>query len=94
MVNRQVWARRKGRLAGMAFNLSSKPALHRCSWACLLLLPSGEGVHHAGLARFEPERWGATRVRRFEPTLTYSAHWIAHRGLDRAPILSGDTGEA
>lgn len=38
-----------------------------------------------GRERFEPGAGGDHKlVRGFEPTLTYSAHWIAHPGLDRA----------
>jgi predicted N-acyltransferase len=38
-----------------------------------------------GLDLFEPGAGGEhKRVRGFEPTLTYSSHWLAHRGLRNA----------
>ena len=38
-----------------------------------------------GLRVFEPGAGGEHKlVRGFDPTLTYSAHWLAHDGLDRA----------
>jgi uncharacterized protein len=45
----------------------------------------GDGGIARGRERFEPGAGGDhTLVRGFEPTLTYSAHWTGHPGLDRA----------
>jgi uncharacterized protein len=90
-----VEARRDGRLVAGTFNLASERALFGCSWGAFEEIPflhfhaclyhPVEECIALGRERFEPGAGGDHKlVRGFEPTLTYSAHWISHPGLDRA----------
>jgi predicted N-acyltransferase len=90
-----VEARHQGRLVAGAFNLASPTVIYGRYWGCLedfpflhfnvcLYHPVAECIER-GLARFEPGAGGEHKlVRGFEPTLTYSAHWLFHAGFDRA----------
>jgi predicted N-acyltransferase len=90
-----VEARRDGRLIGGAFNAVSPHALYGRYWGCFeehpflhfnvcLYHPIEEAIAR-GLERFEPGAGGEHKlVRGFEPSLTYSAHWIFDPRLDRA----------
>jgi predicted N-acyltransferase len=90
-----VEARRDGRLVGGAFNAVSPHALYGRYWGCFeehpflhfnvcLYHPIEEAIAR-GLERFEPGAGGEHKlVRGFEPSLTYSAHWIFDPRLDRA----------
>lgn len=90
-----VEARRDGALVAGAFNLANERALFGSSWGALEPIPflhfhaclyhPVEECIALGRERFEPGAGGDHKlVRGFEPTLTYSAHWLAHPGLDRA----------
>ncbi len=83
------------RVVAGAFNLSGPEALYGRYWGILEEHPFlhfnvcvYEGVEQtiaAGRKRFEPGAGGEHKlVRGFTPVLTYSAHWIFHRALDRA----------
>ncbi|HZA14838.1 MAG TPA: GNAT family N-acetyltransferase [Myxococcaceae bacterium] len=90
-----VEARRDGRLVGGAFNVASPETLYGRYWGCFeehpflhfnvcLYHPIEEAIAR-GLSRFEPGAGGEHKlVRGFEPSLTYSAHWIFDMRLDRA----------
>jgi len=78
-----------------ALNLSSESVLFGRYWGCFAEYPflhfnvclyrSIQECIERGLKRFEPGAGGEHKlVRGFEPTVTYSAHWIFHPGLDRA----------
>jgi predicted N-acyltransferase len=90
-----VEARRGGRLVAGAFNLASSEVLYGRYWGCfeehpflhfnVCLYHSVEECIGRGRQRFEPGAGGEHKlVRGFEPSLTYSAHWIFDPGLDRA----------
>jgi predicted N-acyltransferase len=90
-----VEARRQGRLVAGAFNVSSPNVLYGRYWGCFEEHPflhfnvcfyhSIEESIRRGLGRFEPGAGGEHKlVRGFEPSLTYSAHWLFHPALDRA----------
>jgi len=90
-----VEAQREGRVVAGAFNLASASALYGRYWGCLEehpFLHFNVCIYHPveqaiarGLDRFEPGAGGEHKlVRGFEPTLTYSAHWIFQPALDRA----------
>jgi uncharacterized protein len=90
-----VEARQDGRLIGGAFNAVSPHALYGRYWGCFeehpflhfnvcLYHPIEEAITR-GLQRFEPGAGGEHKlVRGFDPSLTYSAHWIFDRRLDTA----------
>jgi uncharacterized protein len=90
-----VEARRDGRLIGGAFNAVSLNALYGRYWGCFeelpflhfnvcLYQPIEEAIAR-GLQSFEPGAGGEHKlVRGFDPSLTYSAHWIFDRRLDVA----------
>ena len=90
-----VEARRAGRLVAGAFNLASPQALYGRYWGSfeehpflhfnVCLYHSIDECIRRGTARFEPGAGGEHKlVRGFEPSLTYSAHWLFHPGLDKA----------
>jgi uncharacterized protein len=90
-----VEARKAGRLVAGALNLSSAHAVYGRYWGCFeehpflhfnvcLYHPVEECIAR-GVPRFEPGAGGEHKlVRGFEPTLTWSAHWMADPRLDRA----------
>jgi predicted N-acyltransferase len=90
-----VEARLDGRLVGGAFNVASPLALYGRYWGSFeehpflhfnvcLYHPIEEAIAR-NLSRFEPGAGGEHKlVRGFEPSLTYSAHWIFDMRLDRA----------
>ena len=55
-----------------------------------LLLPGHRATaSRTGSRRFDPGTQGEHKLARgFEPTLTHSAHWLAHRGLRDAPSVA------
>ena len=78
-----------------AFNLASDRVLYGRYWGCfeehpflhfnVCLYAGMDEVVRRGLVRFEPGAGGEHKlVRGFTPSLTYSAHALFHRGLDRA----------
>lgn len=90
-----VEARRGDQLVAGTFNLAGERALYGRWWGAFEEIPFlhfHACLYHPveeciiqGRERFEPGAGGDHKlVRGFEPTLTYSAHWIAHAGLDRA----------
>ena len=90
-----VEARRAGRLVAGAFNLASPTVVYGRYWGCfeehpflhfnVCLYHSIEECIRRGTRRFEPGAGGEHKlVRGFEPSLTYSAHWIFHPALDKA----------
>jgi len=90
-----VEARRGGQLVAGTFNLASERVLYGRYWGAFEAIPflhfhaclyhPVEECIALGRERFEPGAGGDHKlVRGFEPTLTYSAHWIGHPGLDRA----------
>ncbi|HVE85644.1 MAG TPA: GNAT family N-acetyltransferase [Myxococcales bacterium] len=90
-----VEVRRGEQLVAGTFNLASERALYGRWWGAFEEIPFlhfHACLYHPveecilqGRERFEPGAGGDHKlVRGFEPTLTYSAHWIAHAGLDRA----------
>lgn len=90
-----IEARKDGQLVAGALNLSSESVLFGRYWGCFREYPflhfnvclyrSIQECIERGLKRFEPGAGGEHKlVRGFEPTVTYSAHWIFHPGLDRA----------
>jgi len=90
-----VQARAGDRVVAGAFNLSSDRVLYGRYWGCFEELPflhfnvclyaGMDEVVRRGLLRFEPGAGGEHKlVRGFTPSLTYSAHALFHRGLDRA----------
>ncbi len=90
-----VLARKDGICIGGAFNLRSRDALYGRNWGGR---PEFRFVHFEAcyyqaieyairhrLARVEAGAQGEHKVRRgYAPVATWSAHWIAHRGLRRA----------
>lgn len=90
-----VEARRHGRLVAGALNISSRDVLYGRYWGSfedhpflhfnVCLYHSIDECIRRGLRRFEPGAGGEHKlVRGFEPSLTYSAHWIFDPALDRA----------
>ena len=89
----QAWS--GDRLVAGAFNLSGDRVLYGRYWGCfeefpflhfnVCLYAGMEETIRRGLLRFEPGAGGEHKlVRGFTPSLTYSAHALFHRGLDRA----------
>ena len=83
------------RVVAGAFNLASDRVLYGRYWGCfeehpflhfnVCLYAGMDEVISRGLSRFEPGAGGEHKlVRGFTPSLTYSAHALFHRGLDRA----------
>jgi predicted N-acyltransferase len=90
-----VLAREGSRIIGGAFNLVGKTTLFGRYWGASEERPflhfnvcfyhSIDECIERGLARFEPGAGGQHKlVRGFEPSITHSAHHLAHPGLDRA----------
>jgi predicted N-acyltransferase len=90
-----VLAREGRRILGGAFNLAGERTLFGRYWGAVEERPFmhfNVCFYHAidecivrGLDRFEPGAGGQHKlVRGFEPTITHSAHHLAHPGLDRA----------
>lgn len=90
-----VLAEREGRVVAGAFNVGSPTHLYGRYWGCFEELPflhfhvalyhSIEESIRMGRQVFEGGAGGEHKLTRgFEPVLTHSAHFIAHRGLDQA----------
>lgn len=90
-----VEARREGGLVGGAFNVRSDQVLYGRYWGCfeehpflhfnVCLYHPVEDAIARGLRRFEPGAGGEHKLTRgFEPSLTWSAHWIFEPRLDAA----------
>lgn len=90
-----VLAREGGRILGGAFNLAGEEVLFGRYWGAVEERPflhfnvcfyhSIDECIARGLTRFEPGAGGQHKlVRGFEPSITHSAHHLAHPGLDRA----------
>ncbi len=90
-----VEARREGKLLAGAFNVRSAEALFGRYWGCfeehpflhfnVCIYHPVEDAIRSGLRRFEPGAGGEHKLTRgFEPSLTWSAHWIADSRLDTA----------
>jgi predicted N-acyltransferase len=90
-----VLAREGTRILGGAFNLLGKTTLFGRYWGAVEERPFlhfNVCFYHSiaecierGLDRFEPGAGGQHKlVRGFEPSITHSAHHLAHPGLDRA----------
>jgi len=83
------------RVVAGAFNVAGDRVLYGRYWGCfeehpflhfnVCLYAGMDEVVRRGLLRFEPGAGGEHKlVRGFTPSLTYSAHALFHRGLDRA----------
>jgi uncharacterized protein len=90
-----VVARQHGKLVGGAFNLLGSDALYGRYWGALREVPflhfnvcfyfGIEECIRRKLKKFEPGAGGEHKVvRGFEPTVTFSSHFLRHRELDRA----------
>jgi predicted N-acyltransferase len=90
-----VVARQHGKLVGGAFNLLGADALYGRYWGALSDVPflhfnvcfyfGIEECIKRRLSKFEPGAGGEHKLMRgFEPTVTYSSHFLRHRELDRA----------
>jgi predicted N-acyltransferase len=90
-----VLAREGKKILGGAFNLAGDAALFGRYWGAREERPflhfnvcfyhSIEACIARGVSRFEPGAGGQHKlVRGFEPSITHSAHHVAHPGLDRA----------
>ena len=90
-----VLAREGDRILGGAFNLAGDEVLFGRYWGAVEERPflhfnvcfyhSIDECIARGLTRFEPGAGGQHKlVRGFEPSITHSAHHLAHPGLDRA----------
>lgn len=90
-----VLAFAQGREVASAISFRSVDTLYGRHWGCRADYDSlhfeacyYQGLEYCiqhGLQRFEPGAQGEHKVYRgFLPTLTYSAHWIAHAGFRRA----------
>jgi predicted N-acyltransferase len=90
-----VVARQHGKLVGGAFNFLGQDALYGRYWGAVREVPflhfnvcfyfGIEECIRRGLSKFEPGAGGEHKLMRgFEPTITYSAHYLRHRELDRA----------
>jgi hypothetical protein len=90
-----VVARQAGALVGGAFNFLGQDALYGRYWGALRDVPFLHfnvcfyfGIEECigkRLKKFEPGAGGEHKVvRGFEPTLTFSSHFLRHRELDRA----------
>lgn len=90
-----VVARKGGQLVGGAFNFLGKDALYGRYWGATHEVPflhfnvcfyfGIEECIRRGLKKFEPGAGGEHKVARgFEPTVTFSSHFLRHPQLDRA----------
>lgn len=90
-----VVARQHGKRVGGAFNFLGRDALFGRYWGATHEVPflhfnvcfyfGIEECIRRGLRRFEPGAGGEHKVARgFEPTVTFSSHFLRHRELDRA----------
>jgi uncharacterized protein len=90
-----VVAERAGRRLGGAFNFLGRDALYGRYWGATHEVPflhfnvcfyfGIEECIRRGLTKFEPGAGGEHKVARgFEPTVTYSSHYLRHRQLDAA----------
>jgi predicted N-acyltransferase len=90
-----VVARQSGTLVGGAFNFLGQDALYGRYWGALRDVPFLHfnvcfyfGIEECigkRLKKFEPGAGGEHKVvRGFEPTVTFSSHFLRHRELDRA----------
>ena len=90
-----VLAREGARVIAGAFNLLGETTLFGRYWGAVEERPflhfnvcfyhSIDECIERGLAAFEPGAGGQHKlVRGFEPSITHSAHFLAHPGLDRA----------
>jgi hypothetical protein len=90
-----VEVRRGETLIAGTFNLATDKVLYGRYWGAFEEVPflhfhaclyhPVEECIARGRERFEPGAGGDHKLTRgFEPSLTFSAHWIAHAGLDRA----------
>jgi predicted N-acyltransferase len=88
-----VVAERAGKRLGGAFNFLGKDALYGRYWGATHEVPflhfnvcfyfGIEECIRRGLTKFEPGAGGEHKVARgFEPTVTYSAHYLRSRPLD------------
>jgi predicted N-acyltransferase len=90
-----VFARHANRYVAGAFCLRSSDALYGRHWGCDAQFNSlhfeacyYQGIEYCirhGLKRFEPGAQGEHKVSRgFEPTLTWSVHWLANADFSKA----------
>ncbi|TCO78915.1 hypothetical protein EV699_12128 [Plasticicumulans lactativorans] len=90
-----VLAHAGARTVGAAISFASDTTLYGRHWGCADSVDAlhfeacyYQGIEHCirrGLTRFEPGAQGEHKVSRgFLPTLTHSAHWIAHPGFRQA----------
>lgn len=90
-----VVARQGGKLVGGAFNFLGRDALYGRYWGATRDVPflhfnvcfyfGIEECIRRGLKKFEPGAGGEHKVARgFEPTVTYSSHYLRHKQLDGA----------
>lgn len=90
-----ILCRRGGRYVAGALNFIGSEALYGRNWGCIEDHPFlhfetcyYQAIDFAisrGLARVEAGAQGGHKVARgYEPTITYSAHWIRHAGLRQA----------
>jgi predicted N-acyltransferase len=90
-----VVARQGGKLVGGAFNFLGEDALYGRYWGATHEVPflhfnvcfyfGIEECIRRGLKKFEPGAGGEHKVARgFEPTVTFSSHFLRHGPLDRA----------
>jgi predicted N-acyltransferase len=90
-----VLARQQGNLVGGAFNFLGSDALYGRYWGAVQDVPflhfnvcfyfGIEECIRRKLRKFEPGAGGEHKVvRGFEPTVTFSSHFLRHRELDRA----------
>jgi predicted N-acyltransferase len=90
-----VVARQAGRLVGGAFNFLGQDALYGRYWGATHEVPflhfnvcfyyGIEECIRRGLKKFEPGAGGEHKIARgFEPTVTFSSHYLRHKQLDGA----------
>lgn len=90
-----VVARQSGKLVGGAFNFLGRDALYGRYWGATHEVPflhfnvcfyfGIEECIRRGLRKFEPGAGGEHKVARgFEPTVTFSSHYLRHPQLNRA----------
>jgi len=90
-----VVARQAGRLVGGAFNFLGQDALYGRYWGATHEVPflhfnvcfyyGIEECIRRGLKKFEPGAGGEHKIARgFEPTVTFSSHFLRHKQLDGA----------
>ncbi|MDX1654712.1 MAG: GNAT family N-acetyltransferase [Candidatus Competibacteraceae bacterium] len=90
-----VVARYHGRMVAAALSFRSRTTLYGRHWGCLADFDAlhfeacyYQGLDYCirqGLSRFEPGAQGEHKISRgFLPTLTHSAHWMAHPAFQQA----------